>query len=1184
MFINIDKKSYQINSNEFNVQHDIKMEPMVIHDELGQMERICSLLRELACLDIQSIIFYNSTHGGFIPINVSDKYENVYVQNTSPEHIDNIHRNVTDHNITNVKWEIENTIGNFVVYSEKYEYLDVEFIAKHNPIIVTANCVSMQSIYKTSLQLTDSKFIVCIPEEVRSSFYDNFNYYIQQNEQNEQNEEVLSYDNLINLCIMVKNGGEQFEKMLQQNMHLIDRWTILDTGSTDNTIDIIKKTLIGKKKGELYEEPFINFRDSRNRLLELAGETCKYTLMLDDTYVVQGDIRKFLKLVRGDQFADSFSIYIRSYDIEYVSNRILKTDRKLKYIYKIHEVIQDENNANICVPRNSSHIIDYTYEYMEDRSNVRKQYDITMLLEDLQEYPNNPRTYYYLGQTYKLIKDYENAFKYYMERANHPSEGFLQEKIDAIFESARCAHFFLNKPWQECEVLYKRAYELDKTRPDSIYFIGIHYYIDGDKTTAYKYFKTAFEIGYPVHGQYCLKPTLSYISLPTLLTPLCYEFNDFVLGEKCTKLFLDKNNSDIDGYSVISSWYEIFVKLNQMDNILTVKLQYDLNKPLLCFVADGGFEPWTGSDILTKGVGGSETYIIEMSRHIQKRGEYKVVVFCNCLEQSIFENVEYIPITQFMPFAKHTNIHTCIISRFSEYIPVAIHGNVENIYMVVHDLLPSGLVIPITDKLKRIFCLSEWHKEHFIQTFPQLVHITDIFYNGIYVELFDNESVVDDIDQTNPRDQRDGSVNNDNRHIMKPNIQISMVESVPKIPYKFIYSSYPDRGLYELLQMWPDIVAKYPESNLHIYSDIDGKWVNNVKPEVMKKIRDLYAQYDKYPNGMNIYKYGWVNKKVLAEAWKSAEYWLYPCTFIETFCITALEAAVSKTLAITNGLGALQNTVADRGICIEGCASSIEWREKALQELFSIMENVDHRRELVEKNYKWAKNLSWESRAEKLLIDYINDHPLEYAGMYNWTNDIPIGTNAKQRFENAIQYYMNNSAKETSHWVLEIGVYTGTSLIEIIRKIPNSFGVAIDSWKNYNEENGDMLKNIEKNNIEQIFYRNIKIAGVEDRIRSIKGCSADILLELIGLNMQYDFIYIDGSHTCLDVFLDLFLSWKLLRKGGVMAIDDYLFHVNKVKEYPYNYPYEAVNTFLKQREGEYILIDMDYRVFLEKIK
>ena len=1170
MFVNINKKGYHVNSNEFIWNCIEEFLPMVIHDDVGQMERFCSLLGELAFKNIQSCIFYNPTHGGFMPINISDKYENVYVLNIVEEHYNNIHANITDHNILNVKWEMKlemtNEIGNSVVYSEKWEYLDMEFIQKYKPIVVTTNSFSMRNIYKTVLELGNSLLYVYIPEDFKVQFYENFKYYIQENE---QNEEVLHYDNLINLCIMVKNGGEQFEKMLTENMHVIDRWTILDTGSTDNTIDIIKKVLVGKKRGELYQEPFINFRDSRNRLLELAGETCKYTLMLDDTYVVKGDIRKFLNQVKGDQFADSFSIYVKSYDIEYVSNRILKSDRHLKYLYKIHEVIQDFSNNNVCIPNKVGHILDYYNDYMVERTITRKKTDIEMLLEELHEDPNNPRTYYYLGQTYNFIKDHENAFKYFMDRANHPVDGFLQEKIDAIFEAARCANFYLNKPWSECEALYKRAYELDKTRPDSIYFIGMHYYIEEDLITAYKYFKTAFEIGYPIHCQFSLKPTLSFTELPSLLTPLCYEYKDYVLGEKSAKLFLEKNEPDAEQYPVISSWYEIFMKLNQMDNNLTVKLQYDLDKPLLCFVADGGFEPWTGSDIVSKGVGGSETYIIEMSRHIQKRGEYKVVVFCNCLEQSIFENVEYIPISQFMPFAKHTNIHTCIISRFSEYIPVAMQGNVENIYMVVHDLLPSGLVIPITDKLKRIFCLSEWHKEYFVKVFPQLGHITDIFYNGIDVALFDNECVVND---------------NEYNYAMQPNIQIYMVESVQKIPGKFIYSSYPDRGLYELLQMWPDIVAKYPDSTLHIYSDVDGKWVNNVKPDVMEKIRDLYAQYDKYPNGLNIYKYGWVDKGTLAESWKSAEYWFYPCTFMETFCITALEAAVSKTVAITNGLGALQNTVADRGICILGDPSSKEWREKALHELFSIMGNIERKRELVEKNYNWGKNMSWESRADKLLDDYINNYPLEYCGMYNWTNDVPSGTNAKQRFENAIQYYLNQSTKETSHWILEIGVYAGTSLIEIIRKIPNSFGLAIDSWENYNEENVDMLKNIEKNNIEQIFYSNIKIAGLEDRIRAIKGQSADILIELIRLNMQYDFIYIDGSHRCLDVFLDLFLSWQLLRKGGVMAIDDYMFHVDKVTEYPYNYPYEAVNTFLKQREGEYIMIDMDYRVFLEKIK
>jgi hypothetical protein len=491
---------------------------------------------------------------------------------------------------------------------------------------------------------------------------------------------------------------------------------------------------------------------------------------------------------------------------------------------------------------------------------------------------------------------------------------------------------------------------------------------------------------------------LSYHFLPKFLSQLCYEFKNYVLGEKCTRLFLEKNNRDADQYPVIESWYNIFVKLNKMDDNLVVEIDKN-DAPLLCFVADGGFEPWTGADILTKGVGGSETYIIEMARYIQKRGDYKVIVFCNCLEQSVFEGVEYIPIAQFMPFAKATNIHTCIISRFSEYVPVAIDGYVENIYMVLHDLTPSGMVIPISKKLKKIFCLSEWHVDYFTKIFPQFNDITVPFYYGIDVALFDNERTV----KTN------------GENFAKSNIQISMVESSPKTPYKFIYSSYPNRGLYELLLMWPKIVEKYPEANLHIYSDVNGKWANSVAPELMQKIRDLYVQYDELVGGINIHKHGWVNKTTLAEAWKTAEYWLYPCTFMETFCLTAVEAALSKTLAITNGLAALQNTVGNRGILVEGDANTLEWREKALVELFAIMENRERREELLEKNYNWAKNMSWENQAYKLLDDHINENHMEYRGMYNWVHDLPQGTGAKVRFEKAIDYYLEKNPNEEQH-------------------------------------------------------------------------------------------------------------------------------------------------------------------------
>ena len=79
----------------------------------------------------------------------------------------------------------------------------------------------------------------------------------------------------------------------------------------------------------------------------------------------------------------------------------------------------------------------------------------------------------------------------------------------------------------------------------------------------------------------------------------------------------------------------------------------------------------------------------------------------------------------------------------------------------------------------------------------------------------------------------------------------------------------------------------------------------------------------------------------------------------------------------------------------------------------------------------------------------------------------------------------------------------------------------------------------------------------------------------------FDFIYVDGSHLLLDFYSDLVLSWQILERGGILAIDDYLYK----KDDPniLNSPYQAVNHFLKVFENKYKLLSITYRVFLEKI-
>jgi hypothetical protein len=242
-----------------------------------------------------------------------------------------------------------------------------------------------------------------------------------------------------------------------------------------------------------------------------------------------------------------------------------------------------------------------------------------------------------------------------------------------------------------------KSYEMDKTRPEAMYFIGIHYYLEGNKYEAYKYMKKAFEIGYPVHCQYSLKPTLSFHFVPKFLSELSYIFEDYETGEKCCKLFLESKIMGGEYYDVMKSWNDIFIILNKYNvkNMSLYPTQSD--KPYLCFLADGGFNKWSGSTILKEGVGGSETYIIELARYIQMSGSYNVVVFCNCENNEVFEGVEYRYILEYFDFIRNNVVEHSIISRYSEYIPFTLKSHVKNVYFVAHDLTPTGIIFPSND-------------------------------------------------------------------------------------------------------------------------------------------------------------------------------------------------------------------------------------------------------------------------------------------------------------------------------------------------------------------------------------------------------------------------------------------------------------------------------------------------------
>lgn len=182
---------------------------------------------------------------------------------------------------------------------------------------------------------------------------------------------------------------------------------------------------------------------------------------------------------------------------------------------------------------------------------------------------------------------------------------------------------------------------------------------------------------------------------------------------------------------------------------------------------------------------------------------------------------------------------------------------------------------------------------------------------------------------------------------------------------RFIYSSSPDRGLDTLLYLWKFIKERIPEAELKIFYGFSN-WEASIRNGTVDQSSiDMYHRIMNIIQQPGVFNIGPISQEQLAKEWKDADIWLYPTRFLETFCITALEAQLSDTVVITSDLAGLQTTVGDRGILIPGDAYTKEYREQALHETLSILQDDDRRRHLTNKARQWAQLQTWENRAKQ---------------------------------------------------------------------------------------------------------------------------------------------------------------------------------------------------------------------------
>ena len=149
--------------------------------------------------------------------------------------------------------------------------------------------------------------------------------------------------------------------------------------------------------------------------------------------------------------------------------------------------------------------------------------------------------------------------------------------------------------------------------------------------------------------------------------------------------------------------------------------------------------------------------------------------------------------------------------------------------------------------------------------------------------------------------------------------------------------------------------------------------------------------------------------------------------------------------------------------------------------------------------------------------------------------------------------------------VLEIGSYEGRATSYLIQTC-TGFGplhiTCVDTW-----DGSVDLPSARMAGVERRFDRNVSqalsLAEAPVDFRKCKQDSTQALSGFVGEGRQlFDLIYVDGSHTAPDVLTDAVLAFQLLRVGGVMIFDDYLWSMEApLNVDPLNMPKPAIDAF-----------------------
>ena len=298
---------------------------------------------------------------------------------------------------------------------------------------------------------------------------------------------------------------------------------------------------------------------------------------------------------------------------------------------------------------------------------------------------------------------------------------------------------------------------------------------------------------------------------------------------------------------------------------------------------------YDGNTLNNRGLGGSESAVIYMSRELAKIG-FNVTVYNNCDDNhcsaGVYDGVRYIDHSKFTDTEKYDIV---ISSRSvypffarNQYAPIAATAKHKVLWM--HDTFCDGdqhIENMLTSgELHEVFTLSDFHTSYVGNSAHGPRRMFEVMKKFMW--------------QT-----RNGAV----KHIQD-------IDLTKKDRNHFVYNASATKGLIPLLGgIWPEVKKQIPNARLTCIGGFYRFREGSEPDEQEKTVRNLMD--DPKLKELDVTFTGVIKQDEIAKILANASFMLYPPDFPETFGISSLESLLYKTPIITSYFGALEETAVD---------------------------------------------------------------------------------------------------------------------------------------------------------------------------------------------------------------------------------------------------------------------------------